>query len=127
MVGLSSTSMTPSRQEIDHPKSSSSSPTSPTMTVSSDSGIKARGDLCGTDSYPVTVSSKHVERKERRDLLTKPAKNPKPNKIEDPDLERGDLLNSDIPEWLQEFWENWWMMRFLNTETHTPVLLMKYL
>ena len=33
----SSTSMTPSRQEIDHPKSSSSSSTSPTMTVSSDS------------------------------------------------------------------------------------------
>ena len=36
-----------------------------------------------TDSYPVSVSSKHVERKERRDLL-----------------------NSDIPEWLQEFIEN---------------------
>ena len=33
----SSTSMTPSRHEIDHPTSSSSSPTSPTTTVSSDS------------------------------------------------------------------------------------------
>ena len=49
--------------------------------VSSDSVIRrARGDLCGIDSYPVTVSSKHVERKERGDLLTKPTKNPKPKK-----------------------------------------------
>ena len=49
----SSTSMKPSRQEIDHPASSSSSSTSPTTTVSSDSVIgQARGDLCGIDSYP---------------------------------------------------------------------------
>ena len=101
-----STSKTPSRQEIDHSKSSSSLSTSPTMTVSSDSETRAREDLCGIDSYPVTVSSKHVERKEQGDLLTKPTKNPKPNKNEDHDLERGDLLNSDIPEWLQEFREN---------------------
>ena len=63
------TSMTPSRQEIDHPTSSSRSSTSPPMTsstVSSDSVIRrARRDLCGTDSHPVTVSCKHVERKER--------------------------------------------------------------
>ena len=106
----SSTSMTPSRQEIDHPTSSSSSSTSPTMTsstVSSDSVIRrARGDLCGTDSYPVSVSSKHAERREREHLLTKPTKNPKPNKNEDHELEMKDLLNSDIPEWLQEFREN---------------------
>ena len=38
----SSTSMTPSRQEIDHPTSSSSSSTSPTITVSSDSETRAR-------------------------------------------------------------------------------------
>ena len=61
----SSTSMTPSRQEIDHLTSSSSSSTSPTMTVSSDNETRARKDLCGTDSYPVSVSSKHVERKEQ--------------------------------------------------------------
>ena len=65
----SSTSMTPPRQELDHPKSSSSSSTSPTMTsstVSSDSVFRrARRDLCGIDSCPVTVSSKIVERKER--------------------------------------------------------------
>ena len=82
----SSTSMTPSRQEIDHPTSSSSSSTSMTMTsstVSNDSVTRqARRDLCGIDSYPVTVSSEHVERQER-----------------------GDPCSSEIPEWLQEFRE----------------------
>ena len=102
----SSTSMTPSKQEIDHPTSSSSSSTSPTTTVSNDSAARAREDLCGIDSHPVTVSSEHVERRERWDPLTKPTKNPKPNKNEDHELERWDLLNSDIPEWLQEFREN---------------------
>ena len=76
----SSTSMTLSRQEIDHPTSSSSSSTSPTTTVSSDSETRAREDLCGIDSYPVSVSSEHAERKERGDPLTKPTQNPKPNK-----------------------------------------------
>ena len=102
----SSTSMTPSRQEIDHPTSSSSSSTSPTKTVSSDSETKAREDLCGIDSYRVSVSSEHVERKERRDPLTKPTKNPKRNKNEDHDSERWHPFCSDIPEWLQEFREN---------------------
>ena len=100
------TSMTPSRQETDHPTSSSNSSTSPTVTVSSDSETRAREDLCGTDSDPASVSSSHVERKERGDPLTKSTKNPKPNKNEDHDRERGDLFNSDIPEWLQEFRES---------------------
>ena len=59
-----STSMTPSRQEIDHPTSSSSSSTSPTTTASSDSETRAREDLSGIDSHPASVSSSHVERKE---------------------------------------------------------------
>ena len=104
----SSTSMTtPSRQEIDHPTSSSSSSTSPTMTsstVSSDSENRARDDLCGIDSCPVSVSSKHVERK-NGETPSQP-KIPKPNKNEDHELERGDSLCSEIPEWLQEFREN---------------------
>ena len=102
----SSTSMTPSRQEIDHPTSSSSSSTSPTTTVSSDSETRAREDLSGIDSHPVSVSSEHVERKERGDPFTKPTKNPKPNKNEDHEKERGDPFCSEIPEWLQEFREN---------------------
>ena len=66
-----------------------------------------RKDLSGIDSHPVPLSSSHVERIERGDpLLLKPTKNPKPNKNEDHDLERGDPLCSDIPEWLQEFREN---------------------
>ena len=81
----SSTSMTPSRQGRNHPTSSSSSSTSPTTTVSSDSETSAREDLCGIDSYPVSVSCEHVERKERRDtLLSKPTKNPKPIKKRKP-------------------------------------------
>ena len=52
------------------------------------------------------MSSKHVERQERGDLLTKPTKSLNPDKNEDHDLERRDLLNSDIPEWLQEIREN---------------------
>ena len=38
--------------------------------------------------------------------MTKPTNNPKPNKNENHDLERGDPLCSDILEWLQEFREN---------------------
>ena len=116
----SSTPMTPLRQEIDHPTSSSSSSTSPTMTsstVSSESVARQeRRDLCGMDSYPAAVSSKHVERQERGDLcssgtpeeqlLTKATKSAKTNKNEDPDQERRDLCHSDILEWLQEFREN---------------------
>ena len=98
----SSTSMTPSRQEIDQPTSSSSSSTSPPMTssiVSSGSVARQeRRDPCGIDPHPATVSSKRVERQERGNpcsseisedqLLTKPSKNQKPNKNEDPDQER---------------------------------------
>ena len=51
----SSTSMTPSRQEIDHPTSSSSSSTSPTTTVLSDSETREREDLSGIDSHAVPV------------------------------------------------------------------------
>ena len=56
-----STARTPSRQEIDHPPSSSSSSTSPITTVSSDSETREREDLSGIDSHPVLVSSSHVE------------------------------------------------------------------
>ena len=82
---------------IDHSKSYSSlSTSSPTTssTVSSESvDRQERGDPWGIDHHPVIVSSERVERQERRDvcssgtseeLLTKPPKNPKPNKNEDP-------------------------------------------
>ena len=117
---FTSRSTTPSRQEIEHPTSSSSSSTSPTMTsstVSSESVARQeREDPCGMDPCPAAVSSKHVDKQERGDpcsseisewrLWTKPTKNPKPNKNVDRDQERGDPCHSDIPEWLQEFREN---------------------
>ena len=53
--------MTLSRQEIDHPTSSSSSSIAPTTTVSSDSETREREDLSGIDSHPVPVSSSNVE------------------------------------------------------------------
>ena len=56
-----------------------------------------------TDKYGETAYSSKTSEEE---LLTKPTQNPKPNKIEDYDHERGDLYHSDIPEWLQEFREN---------------------
>ena len=93
----SSTSMTPSRQEIDHPTSSSSSSTSPTMTsstVSSESVARQqRGDPCSSE-----ISEEQ--------LLSKPTNNLKPNKNEDHDEERRDPCHSDTPEWLHEFREN---------------------
>ena len=128
--------------DIDHPTSSSRSSTLPTMTssiVSSDSvSRQARRDLCGIDSFPVTVSSKHVERQPRGDLcssgtpgeelLTKPTKNPKPNKNQEHDLERRDLFvkfrHTGMAPRIQRKscgWQSSW------TQTHTPVLLMKYL
>ena len=121
----SSTSMTPSRQERNNLTSSSSSSTSPTMIVSSDSETRATADMCGIDSYPAAVSSSHVKRKARGDPLTKRTKNPKPKKNEDHDLERGEALYFDLPEWLQEFRENLVDDRVL--ERNTPVFLMNYL
>ena len=65
----SSTSMTPSKQEIDHPTSFSSSSTSPPMTssiVSSGSVTRQkRENPCGIDPYPATVSSTNVERQKQ--------------------------------------------------------------
>ena len=58
----SSTSMTPSRQEIDHPTSSSSSSSSPTTaTSSSDSDTREREDRNESDTSPVPVSSFNVD------------------------------------------------------------------
>ena len=40
------------------------------------------------------------------ELLTKPSRIQKPNKINNHEQVRGDPYHSDIPEWLQEFREN---------------------
>ena len=74
------------------------------------------GETCaGWIIIPQLCQVNTLKRQERGDpcysetsdeLLTKPTPNPKPNKNEDYDSERGDLCHSDIPEWLQEFREN---------------------
>ena len=72
--------------------------------MSSDSETRAREVLSGIDSYPVPVSSEHVERKERGDQANPKSKTTKKN--EDHGKERRDPFCSESPEWLQEFREN---------------------
>ena len=57
--------MTPSRQEIDHPTSSSSSSSSPTV---SDTETREREDRIESDISPVTVSTTVDERSGRPDV-----------------------------------------------------------
>ena len=92
-----STPMTPLRQEIDHPKSSSNSSTSTPMTSST--------EIDHSDHLPAIVSSERADRQERRDpytsetpeeLLHEPTKIPKPNKNEDHEQVRGGPYSSDI-------------------------------
>ena len=87
-LSASSSSNFLSSQEIDHPTSSLSSSTSPTTTVSSDSETRAREDLSGIDSYPESVLSEHVERKEQGDPLCS-------------DIQNG-CTNSEKISWMME-------------------------
>ena len=107
--GSSSTSKTPSKQESHSSSSSSASSSSPTA---SEIQIREREDGINSDTSPVQVSISVDDRSGQLDETT---------------IERGSALQSEIPEWLQEFRENRWMMKFQCTETLTPVLLMKLL
>ena len=119
-----STSRTLSRQESHCSTSSSSSSSSPTGT-SRDNETREREDRTESDISPVTVSTT-VEDRSGQPVVDQANKFPKTNK-KVPQIDRGNPLSSEIPEWLQEFREIWWMMKFINEETFTPVLLMKYL
>ena len=124
----SSTSLTPSRQESNHPTSFSSLSSSPTPTVVSESETREREDRSGIDSHPVPVSSSHVERIERGDpLLPKPTKNSKPNKNETTKKNRETRCVLTYRKGFKNSEKISWMTEFLNTETHTPVLLMNHL
>ena len=57
-----------------------------------------------SDISPVQVSNSVGDRSGQPDE-TQANKNPKPNKKENT-IELGNPLYSEIPEWLQEFWEN---------------------
>ena len=118
----STTSRTLSRQVSHCSSSSSSSSSSPTV---SEIQTREREDRTESDISPVHVSTTVDDRSGRPDD-TQANKTPKPNKQESK-KEQSESLCSEIPEWLQEFRKNWWMMKFLNKETLTPVLLMKCL
>ena len=99
--GSSSTSRTPLRQESH--SSSSSSPSSPSPTVS-EIQIREGEDATNSDMSPVPMS-KSVDDRSGQPDETQANKIQKPNKKETM-IERDNPLDSDIPEWLQEFREN---------------------
>ena len=99
--GSSSTSKTPSRQESHSSSSSSASSSSPTV---SEIQIREREDGINSDTSPVQVSKSVGDRSGQLDE-TQANKTPKTNKNETT-KERGNPLESEIPEWLQEFREN---------------------
>ena len=121
--GSSSTSRTPLRQESHCSSSSSSSSSSPYSKCNSDSRTRGSNWRVTSHQYPVSTA---VDERSGRPDDNQANKNPKPNKKESKKGER-DPLCSEIPEWLQEFREIWWMMKFQHVETLTPVLLMKRL
>ena len=86
--GSSSTSKTPLKQESHSSSSSSSSSSSPTE---SEIQIREREDGNSSDISPVQVSNLVDDRSGQPEETT---------------IERCNSLNSEIPEWLQEFREN---------------------
>ena len=80
--------MTPSKQEIAHPTSSSSSFSSPT-TASSDSETREREDQSPIDSSPVHVSSSNVDDRTVRPVVCR----------------ESSRASSEVLDWLQEFRE----------------------
>ena len=99
--GSSSILKTPSRQESHSSSSSSTSSSSPTV---SEIQTREREDRIESDISPVQVSTSVDDRLGRPDE-TQGNKTQKLNKKETT-IELGDLLYSEIPEWLQEFKEN---------------------
>ena len=86
--GSSSALRTPMKQESRSSSSSSSSSSSPTV---SEIQIREREDATDSDTSPVLVSNSVDDGSGQPDETT---------------IERGTPLNSEIPEWLQEFKEN---------------------
>ena len=136
-----STSMTPSIQERHCSTSSSSSSSSPTTATSSDSETREREDRTESDTSPVPVSMLMIERGQTlfavnpiTSKVAKPNKNSQKQRKKETMIERGTrCLPSQVAQVLKS-WSGcknsgkiWLMMKFLNTEIHTPVLLMKCL
>ena len=99
--GSSSALRTPMKQESHSSSSSSSSSSSPTV---SEIQIRERDDATVSDTSPVPVSNLVDDGSGQPDE-TQANKIPKTNKKETT-IERGNPLDSEIPEWLQEFKRN---------------------
>ena len=84
--------------------------------------VREREDAPNSDISPVPVSEL-VDGRSGKPEEIQANEIPKPNKKETT-IERGNPLNPEIPEWLQEFRENW-LMKFHYREALTPVLLLK--
>ena len=97
----SSTSRTPTKQESHSSSSSSSSSSSPTV---SEIQVGEREDATNSDISPVPVSNSLDDGSGQPDK-TQANQIPKTNKKETT-KERGNPLDSEIPEWLQKFREN---------------------
>ena len=89
------------KQESHSSSSSSSSPSSPTV---GEISVREREDVPDSDISPVPVSNL-VDDGSGQPEEIQANKTPKTNKKKTP-IERGNLLDSEIPEWLQEFREN---------------------
>ena len=88
-------------QESHSSSSSSSSPSSPTV---GEIPVREREDVPNSDISPVPVSELVDDRSGKPEEI-QANKTPKTNKKETT-IERGNLLDSEFPEWLQEFREN---------------------
>ena len=99
--GSSSTLRTSMKQKS---HSSSSFPSSPSSPTAGEIPVREREDAPNSDISPVPVSNLADDGSGQPEEI-QANKNPKPNKKETA-IERGNLLDSEIPEWLQEFTEN---------------------
>ena len=89
------------KQESHSSSSSSSSPSSPTV---GEIPVREKEDAPNSDISPVPVSEL-VDDGSGKPEEIQANKIPKPNKKETT-MKRGNPLDSEIPEWLQEFREN---------------------
>ena len=100
--------------------SSSSSPTVGEMSV------REREDAPNSDISLVSVSEL-VDDRMGKPVEIQANQLPESNKKETT-IERRNLCDdSEIPEWLQEFRENWRMMKFQYREALTSILLSKFI
>ena len=125
--GLSTSSSSGSDQSTSRTYCSTSSSRSSSSPTVSDTKTREREDRIESDISPVTVSTT-VDERSGRPVVDQANKNSKnQSKKESTDRNRATRCILKSRSGCKNSKKIWWMMKFLNTETHTPVLLMKYL